>query len=809
MDHWPTCSTCDAPRACREQDECYRDGHSLFRMWEHEQKVNAQMNETSAKPTTEPAKDAGRARYELWQQQYPWRRPWDELPAATQESWRQAVRQEQAGGPRNGRRSSCRARVAGVHAVSEPPRTQTTVRLSLDFETASEVQLSGPKSAGIWNYMSDLTTRPLMVAWRWNSGDVEQVDFTAGDRLPPEVREGLLDPHVEKWAFNAAFERLATRFLLGIKTPIQGWRCTMALAYMRSFSGGLGDVGHQLGIKGDQLKDKRGSALVKLFSMPQRPTKKHPYRWRDYVTDLDAWKEFLAYNRQDVIAEDTIFHKLIGFGVLPEEWALYEIDQEINDRGLPVDMQFVRMAKEMAARRKIELTDMLREVTFLSNPNSTVQLLPWLQERGYPFADLQKNTIKKVIGENNSGENAGFLEPEAERVLKLRQQVSRTSVKKYDAIERRIGDDSRLRHCFQFAGAGRTNRWAGRGPQPQNLVRTPKELEGRDGDFSVATAVTEAIRGGRYDELRLLIDEPMQAFAGAIRSSFRAPLGYEFVVCDLTAIESAVIAWLSGCKRMLGVFRNGLDPYKDFGTELYQKPYDQITKEERTICKPPTLGCGFGLGGGKLKEGKRTGLWGYAEAMGVDISQQEAKRQVDLFRNVYSEIPAFWKNIEVACARAYKGQVAKVGHLTFRRKSNFITMRLPSGREVFYHRPRYEKKEFIGKDDQPYERIVFTCKGSIQGAKKWGSIISGGPKICENAVQATARDVLANGVHNAKAYGFKIVGTVHDEIIALRRKGDNYFTLEALKECMIGPKPWMAGLPLGAAGYVGEVYRKD
>lgn len=679
-------------------------------------------------------------------------------------------------------------------------------RISLDFETASEAPLSGPKSVGIWNYMTDPSTRATMIAWQWNSGDVEQVDFTAGDRLPPEVREGLLDPRVEKWAFNAAFERLATRFLLGINTPVQGWRCTMALAYMRSFSGGLGDVGKQLGVGKDQLKDKRGSDLVKLFTMPQRPTKKHPYRWRDHVTDGEAWDEFLAYNRQDVIAEDTIFHKLIGFGVKPEEWALYEIDQEINDRGLPVDMQFVRMAKDMAARRKGELTALMREVTSLGNPNSSVQLLPWLQQRGYPFADLQKNTVKKVLGENRENR---FLDAEAVDVLQLRQQASRTSVKKYDAIERRIGDDDRLRHCFQFAGAGRTNRWAGRGPQPQNLVRTPKQLEGRDGDFSVVLAVTDAIRQGRYEELQLLIDEPMDAFAGAIRSSFRAPPGYEFVVCDLTAIESAVIAWLSGCKRMLGVFRDGLDPYKDFGTELYSKPYDQITKEERTVCKPPTLGCGFGLGGGKLKEGKRTGLWGYAEAMGVDIAQEEAKRQVDLFRSVYPEIPKFWKDIEQACAGVLKGKVVKVGHLTFRRKSNFMTMQLPSGREVFYHRPKRMEKEFIGKDDQPYKRVVFTCMGTIQGTKKWGRITSGGPKVGENAVQAAARDVLAVGKARANRYGFKLVGSVHDELIALRRKGDNYFTLEALRDCMIKPEPWMEGLPLGAAGYVSEVYRKD
>lgn len=688
---------------------------------------------------------------------------------------------------------------------------QTT--LSLDFETASDAPLT---TVGLYNYMTHHSTRPLMVAWSWNRGPVEQVDFTDGGRLPSEVKDALLDPHVHKWAFNAAFERLFTLVVMGIRTPVKGWRCSMALAYMRSFSGGLEQVGMQLGRKLHEVKDPIGNKLVKLFTMPQKPTRRQPLVWCDRNSHPFSWNEFLRYNAQDVVAEMSITDELIRYPILDTEWELYEIDQTINDRGLPVDMDFVLNGRNMAYRRKAELMADMREVMDFSakqNPGSNKQLLPWLKERGYKFNDLQKNTVKKILAENADGDEPNFLTDDAVRALKLRQLANRTSVKKLDAMIRRVSPhDNRLRHCFQFAGAQRTNRWSGRGPQPQNLVRTPKMLESRDGgDWSVLEAVTDAIRVNDYDLLHLLVDEPMSAIAGAMRSAFRAPAGYEFVVCDLAAIESAVIAWLSGCQRLLGVFRRKKDPYKDFGTELYQKPYDQITKEERGICKPPTLGCGFGLGGGRLRLGKRTGLWGYAENMGVEITREEAKRQVDLFRAIYPEIPEFWRRLEDGCkAVVLRGREIRInGLLTLTMRSNFLTMELPSGRLMFYYKPRIIEREFERTDGGTYKKRVFTCMGKVQGMNKWARITVGGPKMCENAVQATAREVLALGKRRAHNYGFKLVGSVHDELIALQRRGDNYFTLDALKQCMIEPVPWLAGLPLGAAGYVSELYKKD
>lgn len=679
--------------------------------------------------------------------------------------------------------------------------------LRLDYETFSEAPLSGPSSVGLWNYTRDMSTEVLMVAYQIDDGPVEHVDLTQED-FPAELREALLDPHVIKWAFNAAFERVVTRNTLGIDTPYEGWRCAMALANLQSFSGDLLQVGTAMGIRGERLKDSEGSRLIQLFSMPQKLTRKNSLYRRTRKTDPEDWIKFCDYNVRDVIAEREITDKLLQFPIPDEEWLMYEEDQRINDRGLPVNPRFVVNADRMANQRKAELKEEMRDLTGLRNPNSSAQVLPWLLARGYPFGDLQKNTVRKVLTENREAETP-FLAPEADKALRLRQQASRTSVRKYPAIMQRLGADDRLRHCFQFAGAARTARWSGRGPQPQNLTRTPPQLESEDGEASRLEATADAIAAGEYDTLGLLFAEPMVALAGSVRSSFQAPRGWEFVVCDLSAIESAVIAWITGCKRLLHVFRSGLDPYKDFGTELYRKPYGEISKPERTICKPAVLGCGYQLGGGELHEGKRTGLWGYAENMGVNVTREEAHRQVTLFRDTYHEIPAMWRSLQVAAERALTGAPVSVGLLLFAMRGPYLTIRLPSGRLLFYYRPRMVDREFTGRDGEKYVRRVFSYMGMNQLTRTWGRTFSSGGKLIENVTQAVARDILRDGMLRAAAQGFPIVGSVHDEIISLVRRGDNRLTLGLLRECMAAPIPWAKGLPLGAAGYTSRIYRKD
>lgn len=685
-------------------------------------------------------------------------------------------------------------------------------RLSLDFETFSEVPLTGAKSVGIWNYSSHASTEVLMAAYRLDNGPLIHVDLTQ-EAISQELYDALCDPTVEKWAFNAAFERLITLNTLGIPTPYEGWRCTMALANMQSFTGDLLQIGTAMGLPAENLKDKEGSRLIRLFCGPQRITKKNPHLRRTRETDPEDWEKFCGYNTQDVPAEEGIRDRLIRYYVPVDEWQLYEIDQRINDTGMPVNRRFVEAANEKSEIRRAELHRRMMRITGLSNPNSGQQFIPWLQERGYGFDDLQKATVAKVLKLDAEWRKTGIklLEDDARTALRCRRYASQTSVKKYPAILRRLAEDDFLRHCFQFVGAARTLRWAGRGPQPHNLTKTPKVLEWDDDlGWQALENCADVIENGTYSDLCLYVEEPMIALAGSVRSSFQAPEGYELRVCDLSAIESAVLAWLSGCERMLDVFREGRDPYKDFGTELYRKAYDEITKAERTICKPAVLGCGYQLGGGDLKGGKRTGLWGYAENMGVDITRDEAHNHVGLFRDTYEEIPQFWHALEAAAKRALGGTPTTVNKLIrFEYKKPYLTVTLPSGRPMYYFRPRIETREFEGRNGTKFTRRVLSYMGKSQITHQWGRVFTSGGKQTENVVQATARDILKVGIMRAAADGFKIVGHVHDEIITLARKGDNYYTTARLREHMMSAIDWAVGLPLGAAGYSATLYRKD
>lgn len=700
-----------------------------------------------------------------------------------------------------------RSLLTGLAAASISAHLPKPRVVSLDYETYSEAALVGPQSVGLWNYSRHLSTQVLMVSWRFDDGPYQFADLTC-EPFPEELREALLDPNVIKWAFNAGFERVITRNCLGILTPYKGWRCTMALANLMSFSGDLLTVGAAMGIEADKLKDKEGARLIKLFCGPHKGSRKSSLWRHTSETDPEDWEKFCTYNMQDVVAETEIRDKLQRFELPDSEWETYEIDQRINDRGMPINRRFIEQADMLVSVRQRELFMLMRKLTGLDNPNSTPQLLPWLQERGYPFGDLQKATVLKVLTAHKLDK---IMTSEGAKALRLRQQLSRTSVKKFPALLRRASVDDRIQHAFQFAGAARTARWAGRGPQPQNLTRTPKVMEIDDaGDAGRLIEVARVIETGNYSDLKLLVEEPMTALAGSVRSSFQAPEGYHFTVCDLSAIESAVIAWLSRCERLLDVFRTGRDPYLDFGVELFGVPYEQITRAMRSICKPAVLGCGYQLGGGMLREGKRTGLWGYAEAMGVEITKEEAHRQVALFREIYPELPTFWANLETAARSALMGRPMTVGGLIrFAMDGPFLTARLPSGRKMYYYKPRVIDREFEREDGTKYTRRVMSYMGMAQMSHRWGRVSTSGGKQAENVVQATARDILALGMRRAHAEGFPIVGSVHDEIISLTRIGDNRRTLERLNRCMTDEIIWASGLPLKAAGYVHPIYRKD
>ena len=700
-------------------------------------------------------------------------------------------------------------------------RSEST--LELDWETFGTADLT---AVGLDRYTADPAFEVLMGAYSIDRGPVRHWDARAG-RPPRELVEALEDPHVVKWAFNAQFERVVARRGRLAKTARRNWRCTKVLAGLAAFNGPLSEVGARLGLAEDQQKDKRGKQLIRLFCQPQPITRKNPHVRRSSFTDPEEWQEFCEYNIQDVIAERAVRDRLSVY--FPDdawgEWDLYELDQEINDLGWPVNVEFCRLASRMAEERKAELTAEMRALTGLNNPGSPAQLLPWLRDGGYTYGDLRKESVEKTLAQHRA---APFLDPTTEKVLRLRQWQARLSVKKYDAIQNSVGPGGRVRFLYQHAGAGRTGRWAGRMVQPQNLARTPGALED---DWNMEFANT-AIETGRIAYLKLLVDEPMEALVGCVRSAFQAPSGYQFIVADLASIETAVIAWLTDCRFLLRVFEEKLDPYKEFATHFYGVPYDQVTRKQRKDCKPPVLGCGYRLGGGDLRDGVRTGLWGYAENMGVDMPRAEAHRAVQVYRSRAPEVVEAWSELEQAAERTIRThETTSCGKVQFEWRSPFLLLRLPTGRPIFYYRPKIEPRRvptgrYItkrsrgwdldgapeGEEVQVEETWIawgMTYLGKNQKTRQWVRIPTHGGRTIEQMTQATARDVLAAGMKRAAADGFKIVGHSHDEVIALHRKDDNYFTLDRLIGHLTRPIPGMDGLPLGAAGFVSDYYKKD
>lgn len=453
--------------------------------------------------------------------------------------------------------------------------------INLDFESRSEVDL---KKYGLDRYSADPSTEIIMSAWSVNGGGVQYWDITHGKRPPAELREALADPHVMKWAFNASFERVMTLRRWGIETPYESWRCTMILAYMMGFSGDLATIGKAMGLPQDKLKLDEGKKLIQLFCKPKTPTRNQPYRWRDALTDPDEWDGFGAYNRQDVVTEMAIKARLDSdkFPILEREWHMYAIDQRINDRGVQIDTHFAKQAIALAERRKPTIVSQMRKITGCANPGSTPQLLPWLQDHGYPFQDLRADTVKKVIRE--AGHNG--IEPIVVDVLRMRQNSNKSSLAKYQTMLDAAGEDGRFRFSLQFHGASRTGRWAGRRIQTQNLPRTPKALE----DVVPLGWANEMIRAGDLSGLDLLNGEPMDTLTGCIRSAFVPGEGKKFVVCDLSSIESVVIGWITNCKWFMDTLKSGKDLYRAFAGEWLNLPYEE-TKSHRSKAKPATLGC--------------------------------------------------------------------------------------------------------------------------------------------------------------------------------------------------------------------------
>ena len=704
-----------------------------------------------------------------------------------------------------------------------PPSRSRVRTLSFDFETYCDLDL---KQVGLDLYSAHPSCEVLMCAYRIDGGRLRHWDATTGARMPRDLRDALNDPTVQLWAFNAQFERTILNRVLNIVPEMSRWRCTMILSYFHSFVGGLDQVAAQCGLGADKQKLATGKKLIKMFCGPQKITRNNSYRRFTSETHPVEWAMFIEYNEQDVVAEEAVKKRLDrkAYPIPDREWDFYALDQEINDLGLPIDRTFVERALAMAINRKEELLRQMRKLTGLVNPGSVPQLLPWLKKGGYPFDDLRKDSVKKVLTANagrisgelkeKKGELFPTLTDDCVKGLKLRQQQARTTPTKYAALLKAMGADNRMRFVFQFAGASRTARFAGRRFQPQNL--TTMRLGGEDDThIFVITQITDAIRDDDIDALRIYKAEPMDALAGLVRSSVRAKRGKKLVICDLSSIESVVIGWVSGCERLLNVFREGRDAYKDFATELFNVSYEEVTSYMRKMAKPATLGAGYRLGGGEIRDGKKTGLWGYGENMGIEMTRKEAHRGVATFRRVYKEIPQTWYAYEDAIKRVLKrGETVKVGPVTWSYTKPYLVCTLPSGRNIYYLKPRIKKQPFRYIDKDTGEEVVtmkdaISYMGKRQNGNGWVRVDSHGGKFIENVVQAIARDILREGLMIAHQRGFTIVGHVHDEIICEEAVNDNEHGVVQLREAMIRKIKWAKGMPLNAAGHEGKIYRKD
>jgi len=641
--------------------------------------------------------------------------------------------------------------------------------LSIDIETYSAAPL---KKCGVYRYCTDSSFEILLFGYSMDGGPVQVVDFTAGEQLPAEVLSALIDPAVTKWAFNAQFERVCLSRWLGMSVgdylEPDSWRCTMVWSATLGLPLSLEGVGAVLGLEKQKLKE--GKDLIRYFCTPAKDRDGNPYRHRPEDAP-EKWERFKAYNLRDVETEMSIQQKLSRFPVPENIWDEYHLDQEINDRGIGVDMELVRQAISMDDRSKEKLTAQMRRLTDLENPNSVQQMKQWLADNGLELDSLGKKEVAALLKTAPA--------PLAD-VLLLRQQLAKSSVKKYTAMVTAVCPDGRARGMFQFYGAARTGRAAGRIIQLQNLPQNhlPDLAEARS-----------LVRSGDFEAVEMLYEDVPDTLSQLIRTAFVPQDGRKFIVSDFSAIEARVIAWFAGEQWRQEVFAKGGDIYCASASQMFHVPVEKHGQNAhlRQKGKIAELALGYGGSAGALKS---------MGALEMGVPEEELKPLVDAWRASNPRIVQFWWDVDREVKRCVKERCATETHgLRFTYQSGFLFITLPSGRRLAYVKPKIGENRF-GGDAVTYE--------GVGGTKKWERLESYGPKFVENIVQATARDILMYAMQTLRCCS--IVAHVHDELII---ECDRRVSLAAVCEQMGRTPPWAKGLLLRADGYECDFYKKD
>lgn len=663
--------------------------------------------------------------------------------------------------------------------------------LNIDLETYSSVDL---KKSGAWKYIQSPDFEILLFSYSVDGSTPVCVDLKQGERLPEWIEKAIASPEYIKKAFNAMFEWGCLSKYFGRWLPPEQWRCTMVKGLYAGYPGSLDALGRALGLPEDKRKLNTGKALIRYFCVPCKPTKSNGFRTRNLPHhDPDRWELFKEYNIGDVVTEMAADENLSCVTVpdfVQKEW---EIDLVINARGVTVDMDMVNGALEIGATVKKNLTNEAISISGLSNPNSIPQLTSWLEsETEEEVQDLRKATVVQMLAcEDNS--------PKVQRMLEIRQELGKTSTKKYDAIVNAVCADGRVRGLLQFYGANRTGRWAGRLVQVQNLPRTytePLEL------------ARDLVKGKKLEALKIIYGSVPDTLSQLIRTAFIAPEGKMLIDADFSAIEARVISWLAGEEWRLEVFRTHGKIYEASASQMFGVPLERIKKgnpeyELRQRGKVAELALGYQGGVGAMRQ--------MDSGHQLDnLSDDEVKDIVSRWRDTNKRIRDLWYKMESAAVQVItQGGSAGVNNVIVAREfdythnKDYMTITLPSGRKLYYIDPQIGQNQW----GSPSISYMGVNQASKKGGKKWTRIETYGGKLVENVVQAIARDCLSQAITHLEQSGIPVIFHIHDEVVI--ECDANTASLDDVVKIISQPIPWAPGLPLGADGWVGQFFKKD